>query len=506
MLSKPVSVVQEMTQKIRNEDEQSLRGQLIPNTQQHQQASSNWIHQQQQQRIYEESPPAMHDSTIYQTTRSHPGVLSSMPLSNTSNPQHHTRNNTSPVHVHTMPPRAQHAPMLSSNMNQPSHSFHPHYMHEYAPQQGLSIHQPTHSSSPNKITSSSSSTSAPSAVHQQKINLPSQTSMNNNMHLGAEQTYMYNQHPHRTSPTYHHPTTSHVLEPHGNHTSVTNRVIPDHRSHPTGAGNAHHVFGNSTPIHHMYERNTNNRLNDRYVSPPSPSALPAMTLPSIRQAFDQVDHVQNHQFERPSGASSLMNPSTQHHYPQSVPYYHNTAQSFHSSVAAEETPYSYQKPQHSFANIPHITDKYRAPISETPNSELYILEAQARRIKEPRNLNGAPSSIQHQENFNEHDGHFSRAGGARASSLLNEAARYVNHEQEAVDYNTSNNNRSRARKSDSSQETDGKKHYKKKGPKKREISREDMKKYFNVSQTVAAHLLGVSVSTLKRRYVVLICI
>ena len=41
--------------------------------------------------------------------------------------------------------------------------------------------------------------------------------------------------------------------------------------------------------------------------------------------------------------------------------------------------------------------------------------------------------------------------------------------------------------------------HKKKGPKKREISREDMEKYFNVSQTVAAKLLGVSVSTLKRR-------
>ncbi|KAG2378841.1 hypothetical protein C9374_007989 [Naegleria lovaniensis] len=42
--------------------------------------------------------------------------------------------------------------------------------------------------------------------------------------------------------------------------------------------------------------------------------------------------------------------------------------------------------------------------------------------------------------------------------------------------------------------------HKKKGPKKREISRQDMEKYFHVSQTVAAKLLGVSVSTLKRRF------
>ncbi|KAL9646103.1 hypothetical protein ABK040_007981 [Willaertia magna] len=40
----------------------------------------------------------------------------------------------------------------------------------------------------------------------------------------------------------------------------------------------------------------------------------------------------------------------------------------------------------------------------------------------------------------------------------------------------------------------------KKGPKKKEISREEMMKYFNVSQTAAARLLGVSVSTLKRRF------
>lgn len=44
--------------------------------------------------------------------------------------------------------------------------------------------------------------------------------------------------------------------------------------------------------------------------------------------------------------------------------------------------------------------------------------------------------------------------------------------------------------------------HKKKGPKKREISRQDMEKYFHVSQSVAAKLLGVSVSTLKRRYVI----
>jgi DNA-binding transcriptional regulator YiaG len=80
-------------------------------------------------------------------------------------------------------------------------------------------------------------------------------------------------------------------------------------------------------------------------------------------------------------------------------------------------------------------------------------------------------------------------------NCTNEDVEVEDEMTEDDDYRNSPSKRTKGEKSNLSRS----KSYQRKGGRK-EITKEEIKKYFNVSQSKAAKLLGVSVSTLKRRF------